>query len=175
MTRTRAHALGVVSWLTFVWVLLWGTLSVANVAGGLAVAVGIRVLLPLPAVRTEGRVHLPTLLRLVVAVAVDLVVSSAQVAWLAVRPGPPPRSAVVRSTMTVRSDLLLALVVNTLNLVPGSVVLEVDQGTRVIFSHVLGVRSAADLARYQRKVGQLEDLFVGAFEAPVIMTPEQAP
>jgi len=66
-------------------------------------------------------------------------------------------------------------VVNTLNLVPGSVVLEVDQGTRVIFSHVLGVRSAADLARYQRKVGQLEDLFVGAFEAPVIMTPEQAP
>lgn len=166
MTRTGIHAVSVLAWLTLVWVLLWGTVSVANVVGGAAVAVAVRVLLPLPAVRTRGRVHLPTMLRLIAVVAADLVVSSLQVAWLAIAPGPPPRSAVVRSEMRARSELVLALVINTISLVPGSLVLEVDVTGRVIYTHVLGVHSRADLDRFQRKVDQLEDLFIGAFEAP---------
>ena len=169
MTRTRLHSAGVVAWLALVWVLLWGTWSWANVLAGVAVAVAVRVLLPLPTVVTRGRVHLPTLLRLLWVVAVDLVVSSLEVVWLSVRPGGPPHSAVVRSSVRVRSDLVLSLLVNTITLSPGSVVLEVDLESRVLHTHVLGVRSAADLARFQRKVGQLEDLFVGAFEAPVLV------
>ena len=35
-------------WLTLVWVLLWGTFSAANILGGLAVALVITLLLPLP-------------------------------------------------------------------------------------------------------------------------------
>lgn len=173
MTRTRVHAAAVVAWLALVWVLLWGTLSWGNVLAGLLVAVGIRVLLPLPAIATEGRVHLLTLLRLLWTVGADLVSSSAQVVWWSVRPGPPLHSAVVRSQMSVRSDLVLALVVSTLNLVPGSMVLEIDQERRIIYSHVLGVRGEADLVAYQRKVGALEDLFIGAFEAPVITSREE--
>ena len=38
-------------WLTVVWVLLWGRVSGANVLGGLAVALLITVLLPLPLVK----------------------------------------------------------------------------------------------------------------------------
>ena len=174
MTRTRLHEAGVVAWLAFVWVLLWGTVSWANVLTGLVVAVGVRVLLPLPSILTQGRVHLRTLLHLLWSVAVDLVVSSAQVVWWSVRPGPPLRSAVVRSQLSVRSDLVLSLVVNTLNLVPGSVVLEIDQARRVLYTHVLGVRSAADLAAFQRRVGELEDLFIGAFEAPVLTHQEES-
>ena len=174
MTRTRLHEAGVVAWLAFVWVLLWGTVSWANVLAGLVVAVAVRVLLPLPSILTQGRVHLPTLLQLLWSVGVDLVVSSAQVAWWSVRPGPPLRSAVVRSQLSVRSDLVLSLVVNTLNLVPGSVVLEIDQTRRVLHTHVLGVRSAADLAAFQRRVGELEDLFIGAFEAPVVTNREES-
>jgi multicomponent Na+:H+ antiporter subunit E len=169
VTRTRLHSAGVVAWLAFVWVLLWGTWSWANVLAGVAVAVAVRVLLPLPTIVTRGRVHLPTLLRLVRVVTVDLVVSSLEVVWLSVRPGPPPRSAVVRSRVRVRSDLVLSLLVNTITLSPGSVVLEVDLETRVLHTHVLGVRTERDLARFQHKVGQLEDLFVGAFEAPVLV------
>lgn len=169
MTRTRLHYAGVLAWLALVWVLLWGTWSWANVLGGIAVAVAVRVLLPLPQVPTHGRVHLPTLLRLLGVVAVELVSSSLEVVWLSLRPGPPPRSAVVRSTVQVRSDLVLSLLVNTITLSPGSMVLEVDLETRVLHTHLLGVRSEADLLRFQRKVGQLEDLFVGAFEAPVLV------
>ena len=54
------------------------------------------MLLPLPVVPVEGRVHLLSLLRLIAQVAYLLVLSSVQVAWLAVKPGPPPLTAVLR-------------------------------------------------------------------------------
>ena len=53
-------------------------------------AVVVTVLLPLPVVPVEGRVHPLSLLRLMVVVAYQLVLSSLQVAWLAIKPGPPP-------------------------------------------------------------------------------------
>ena len=80
----------VLLWLVLVWILLWGDVSAANVCRGLAIALVITLLLPLPPVPVEGRVHPISLLRLIVQVAWYLVLSSTQVAWLAIRPGPPP-------------------------------------------------------------------------------------
>ena len=62
----------------------------------------------------EGKVHPLSLLRLIVTVAYYLVLSSVQVAWLAVKPGPPPLSAVLRAHLAVKSDLVLALAVQHL-------------------------------------------------------------
>ena len=89
----------VLVWLTLVWLLLWGSVSAANIVSGLAVALLIIVLLPLPAVPVQGRVHPLSLLWLAANVAWWLVVSSTQVAWLALRPGPPPLSAVLRARL----------------------------------------------------------------------------
>ncbi len=50
-----------------------------------------------------------------------------QLAWLAVKPGPPPLSAVLRAHLAIKSDLVLALAVNIINLTPGTIVLEIDQ------------------------------------------------
>ena len=96
-----------------------GHVSAANILSGLAIALIITLLLPLPVVPVEGRVHPLSLLRLVVTVAYYLVLSSVQVAWLAVKPGPPPLSAVLRAHLAVKSDLVLALAVNIFNLIPG--------------------------------------------------------
>ena len=139
MTRQVAVRIAVLCWLTMVWVLLWGELSVANVVSGLAVALLITMLLPLPVVPVQGRLHPLSLSRLVVTVAWYLVMSSVQVAWLAIRPGPPPMSAVLRAQLSVKSDLVLALAVHTVNLIPGTVVLEIDRDRRLIFVHVLDV------------------------------------
>ena len=87
--RTWMLRIWVLVWLTLVWLLLWGSVSAANVISGLAVALLIIVLLPLPAVPVQGRVHPLSLLWLAANVAWWLVVSSTQVAWLALRPGPP--------------------------------------------------------------------------------------
>jgi multicomponent Na+:H+ antiporter subunit E len=40
----------VLCWLIMVWMLLWGTVSAANILSGLAIALLITVLLPLPVV-----------------------------------------------------------------------------------------------------------------------------
>ena len=151
-------------WLVLVWVLLWGKVSAANILGGLVVALLITVLLPLPAVPVEGRVHPLSLLRLLVVVAYELVLSSLQVAWLAIRPGPPPRSAVLRARLAIKSDLVLALAVNIITLIPGSMVLEIDQERRLIYVHVIDVGSDKAVARFYRQIEQMERLLVATFE-----------
>ncbi len=55
--RSRLLRVWVLCWLMLVWVLLWGKATPANIIGGFAVALVITLLLPLPAVPVEGRVH----------------------------------------------------------------------------------------------------------------------
>lgn len=165
-TRSRRIALRafVLCWLMLVWVLLWGTFSVANVAGGLAIATLITVLLPLPAVPVQGKVHPLSVLHLAVRVTWYLAISSVQVAWLAVRPGPPPLSAVLRAHLDIKSDLVLALAVNIVNLIPGSIVLEIDQVRRMIYAHVIDVGSQRSVDQFYSQITQVEKLLVAAFE-----------
>ena len=151
-------------WLILVWVLLWGNISAANIVSGLAVALVITLLLPLPPVPVEGRLHPLSVLRLVVTVAYWLVVSSIQVAALAVKPGPPPLTAVLRAHLDVKSDLVLALAVNILNLTPGNIVLEIDQARRMIYVHVLDVGSDRTVNRFYHQIDQLQKLLVASFE-----------
>jgi multicomponent Na+:H+ antiporter subunit E len=162
--RRVALRVWVLFWLMLVWILLWGTFSAANVISGLAVALVITLLLPLPVVPIEGRVHPLTLMRLVGLVAWYLVVSSAQLAWLAIKPGPPPLSAVLRAHMAIKSDLVLALAVNIVNLTPGTIVLEIDQVRRMIYVHVIDVGSERAVNRFYRQIAQIERLLVASFE-----------
>jgi len=154
----------VLLWLTLVWILLWGTLSAANVLSGLAVALIITLLLPLPPVPVEGRVHPLSLLRLIALVGWYLVLSSVQLAWLAIKPGPPPLSAVLRAHLAIKSDLVLALAVNIINLTPGTIVLEIDQVRRMIYVHVIDVGSDRAVNRFYRQITQIERLLVASFE-----------
>ena len=90
--------------------------------------------------------------------------SSVQVAFLAVKPGPPPLSAVLRAHLAVKSDLVLALAVNIFNLIPGSIVLEIDQSRRMLYMHVIDVGNEAAVARFYRQVTEVERLLVSTFE-----------
>jgi multicomponent Na+:H+ antiporter subunit E len=154
----------VLCWLILVWTLLWGTVSAANILSGLAVALTITLLLPLPPVPVEGKVHLLSLMRLILTVAYYLVLSSVQVALLAVKPGPPPLSAVLRAHLAVKSDLVLALAVNVFNLIPGSIVLEIDQSRRMLYMHVIDVGNERAVEQFYRQVTEVERLLVRTFE-----------
>lgn len=162
--RSRLLRVWVLCWLMLVWVLLWGNATPANIIGGLAVAVVVTVLLPLPVVPVEGRVHPLSLLRLMVVVAYQLVLSSLQVAWLAIKPGPPPLNAVLRARLAIKSDLVLALAVNIFTLIPGTMVLEVDQERRLVYVHVIDVGNEKAVARFYQQVEQIERLLVASFE-----------
>ena len=162
--RKNVLRVWVLCWLVLVWVLLWGDVSAANVIGGVAVALVVVVLLPLPPVPIEGRLHPLSLVRLIVQVAYYLVKSSLQVAWMAIRPGPPPRTAVLRAHLALKSDLVLALAVNVLNLIPGGIVLEIDQTRRMIYVHVLDVGTERAVQRFYHQVAEVERLMINAFE-----------
>lgn len=172
----RSHLLRVwvLCWLMLVWVLLWGKATPANIIGGFAVALVVTLLLPLPAVPVEGRVHPLSLAKLIVVVAYRLVQSSLQVAWLAVKPAPPPLNAVLRARLAIKSDLVLALAVNIFNLVPGSIVLEIDQERRLLYMHVLDVGNEKTVARFYRQVEQTQRLLVAAFERDADWQPSAA-
>jgi multicomponent Na+:H+ antiporter subunit E len=162
--RRVALRVWVLVWLMLVWILLWGNVSAANVLSGLAIALIITLLLPLPPVPIEGRVHPISLLGLIGLVGWYLVQSSLQLAWLAVKPGPPPLSAVLRAHMAIKSDLVLALAVNIINLTPGTIVLEIDQVRRMLYVHVIDVGSDRAVNRFYRQITQIERRLVASFE-----------
>jgi multicomponent Na+:H+ antiporter subunit E len=162
--RRIALRVWVLVWLMLVWILLWGTVSAANILSGLAVALIVTLLLPLPPVPIEGRVHPISLLGLIGLVGWYLVLSSLQLALLAVKPGPPPLSAVLRAHMAIKSDLVLALAVNIINLTPGTIVLEIDQVRRMIYVHVIDVGSDRAVKRFYRQIAQVERMLIASFE-----------
>jgi multicomponent Na+:H+ antiporter subunit E len=163
-----------VLWLTLVWVLLWGTFSWANLLGGLVVAVGVLVAFPLPAVSSGGRLRPLALVRVVLDVARDLAVSSVQVAWQSVRPGPPIRSSIVAVEVPDDSELLMALLVECLSLVPGSVVVEASAAERTLWAHVLGIADEAGVERFRRQVARLVSDLMTAGVHRVRVVPERS-
>ncbi|MGY1634507.1 Na+/H+ antiporter subunit E [Geodermatophilus sp. SYSU D01186] len=161
-TRLR-HQVPLVAWLVLVWILLWGTWSWANVVSGLVVALAVLVLLPLPHVVGGVRVRLVPMLVFLGHFATDLVVSAAQVAWVALRPGGAGQSAIVRVRLRADSDLLLTMVAEATSLVPGSLVLDLDREERLITVHLLHVRDHEAVAREKEDVLRTETRLVRAF------------
>lgn len=163
-SREVAVRLWTIAWLTFVWVLLWGTVSWANVIGGVVLAITVLTVLPLPRVPVEGRIHPLSVARLLVRMVVDFFVSSVQIGWMALRPGRPPLGAVVRVRVAIKSDMVLTLAVDYLNLVPGTMVLEIDHRRRMLYVHVFDVRSEKKVRAFYDQVAYVERMFIKAFE-----------
>ncbi len=153
----------VLAWLTVVYMWLWGDFSIGNALAGAVVALAITLLLPLPTVPARGRARFYPLCGVITLTAWYALVSSVHVAWLAVRPR-QPISGVLRVHMSIESDLVLVLCCDTLNLIPGSMVLEIDKDHRVVYVHVLDMGSERSVAEFYRTTARLEQLFVRAFE-----------
>ncbi len=158
----RRNRIVAVTALVTIWVLLWGTFSWANVISGLAVAAVLLAVFPLPPVTFAGRIHPLPLLRFGWRFLRDLVVASAQVAWLALRVGHTPKSAIIAVPLRVNTDLNLTLTAEALTLVPGSLILEVDRKTGTLYIHVIGVRSLDEVEQFRRGVLELEARIIAA-------------
>ena len=63
--------------------------------------------------------------------------------------------------------LVLALAVNVINLIPGSIVLEIDQTRRMIYVHVIDAGSERSVSRFYHQVAEVERLMIASFERPV--------
>ncbi|MGV9822700.1 Na+/H+ antiporter subunit E [Nocardia xishanensis] len=164
--RDSVVRVGVLFWLAAVYMALWGDLSVGNLVGGLVVGALIMVALPLPRIPVSGRLNLLAMAEATVVSAYYALESSVQIAWFAIRPAPPPVSGVLRVGLSTRSDLVLVLTTDLLNLIPGTMVLEIDRNRCLVYVHVLDVGSDAAVARFYHQTRRLERLLISAFERP---------
>lgn len=126
-----------VAWLAAVWVFLWGDVSWANVLAGVAIGLGVTLAFRMAPIEFHGRLHPWGLVVLVVRFVADLVRASAEVSWLALRPGYTPRGAVIGVQLRSHSDLYLTLTAELVSLVPGSLVVEANRLTGRLYLHVL--------------------------------------
>ena len=152
--------------LVLVWNLLWGTWSWANLISGVAVALGVTLLLPLPPVVGGARVRPGPTLTFLGHFVVDLVRSGALVAWQTIRPTGIDRSAIITVQLRTDSDLLLTILCESLTLVPGSMVIDLDRERRTLALHILHVRDESDVERQRDAVLAEEERVVRAFGSP---------
>ena len=156
-----------VLWLTVVWVALWGSVTPANVLGGLAVGAVLVRLLPGEATSSPHRLSPLGSLRFAAVFADALVRSSLQVAAQVLRPRLVLHPAVIAVPVGGTDERLLTLLGNSISLTPGTLTLEVDRDRRLLHVHVLDVgEDARGLPGVRRDLDRLERAAAGALADP---------
>jgi multicomponent Na+:H+ antiporter subunit E len=166
---TAMRATGTLLWLTVLWVALWGNLSVANVASGLAIAAIVLVLARLPRLADRNdadrsRVSILPAIRFGVVVLVKLVQANMLLAWEIVTPRNRINAGVVAVPLRTESSLVMLIVSNVITLTPGSFTLEVRGTPPVLYVNVLHLH---DLEDVRRELLHIEELSVRAFGSPL--------
>ena len=166
MRRLTRHP-GLLTFMTVVWVGLWGSVTAANVLGGLAVAVLLLLTLPLNELSEKSTVRPLSLLRFVGFFSVDLVRASVQVAVLVLRPRRALSQAVIAVPVRGASDRLLTLLANAISLTPGTLTLEVDRPRSTLYVHALDVGPGpAGVERLRSDILKTERLAILAIGSP---------
>ncbi|MPZ52817.1 MAG: hypothetical protein GEU79_08805 [Acidimicrobiia bacterium] len=143
------------SWLTVVWVALWGTVSWANVLGGMVVAVLVMTLIPPhrpgPPVGTRPLVAV----RLVFYMLWKMVEASASVAWEVLSPG-KVRSAIIAIPIRGASPAVVSTSCICIGLTPGTMVLKIADDPPTLYVHVLRMssieKSRADILHLEKLI-----------------------
>lgn len=152
-------------WITIMWCMLMGEVTWANIISGLLVGALVVFGLPLPAMPIAGlHVRWGQLFLYMLGWLWDLMVASVKVAWLALRPADPPRSAIVRVPMRVSNELVLSFATVLYNLQPGGSVSDIDIANRMWTVHLLSADDEEALAHEIENVARLERSMIRIFE-----------
>lgn len=171
-SRIRAGLASVV-WLTAVWVLLWGTFTVASIVGGVLLAVLVVALFPMPPAPDRLPLRPLRLLGLLGYLAYDVVVSGADVSWQVLRHGPRTRAAIIAVPLLSASDRVVTVMANGLSLSPGTMALQVDHDHEVWYVYVLGPRDRAGVERARKRVLDMQRRVLAALGTPAELAEAQ--
>jgi multicomponent Na+:H+ antiporter subunit E len=145
--------------LTLIWFALWGSVSWANLLGGLGAATLAIWILP-SRQRTGGLGFRPIpAVRLIGYFLWRLAVATVIVAWEIVTPGNTTRPAIVSVPLAATHPTIIAGVANMVSLTPGTITIDVAMEPTALYIHVLHFESAA---RTRAAVATLERYLVAA-------------
>ncbi|MDO5034996.1 MAG: Na+/H+ antiporter subunit E [Actinomycetaceae bacterium] len=160
-------------WLILVWILIFGKITPLVVLSGVLVALAVELIFPLPHTGFFANVRIHHAIVLGIVFVKDMIVAALHVAKV-VLTGQKYRCGVVRVDLRNRSELTIAITAAMINLVPGTIVVEMRRVEGTLYLHVFdidnqggveGVR-AASLAQEARvlkaiapreALGQLEN------------------
>lgn len=149
-------------WLIALWMLLWGQWTWTSFLAGVIAAVVVTRVFRLPPVELSGRVNLWYGAIFVFEFLVALVHGSLTVAWQVLDWRRQPGAAIVAVPLRVDDDLIMTHTAVTASLIPGSLIVEADRDRRILYLHVIGVRSARDVERQRERVWTWERRIVMA-------------
>lgn len=149
-------------WLMALWMLLWQQFTVLSFVTGLMAAVFVTRIFRLPPVQLSGRVNPWYGVVFVLAFAADVVRGSLTVAWQVLDVRRQPGAAIIAVPLVVDDDLIMTHTAVTASLVPGSLIVEADRDRRILYLHLLGVRSQHDVEEQRRRVQRWERRIVQA-------------
>lgn len=154
------HRIITATWLTAVWVMLWESLTWANVLGGVAVA--LVVVWMIPAHRQEFRMGFRPFaaVRLLGYFMWKLTEASARLTWEIFTPRNHVNAAVVSVPLRCRIPGIVTVVANMVSLTPGTVTIDIDEDEMVLFIHVLHLRTFEE---ERAEVLLLESMTLAAF------------
>lgn len=148
--------------LTAMWLLLWGSVHPFTIVGGIITSYIIMFVFPLPSLNFHGKFRLRHFAIFVFRFAIDLLVASFSVAWLAVRPQAPPKNSIIAVPLSSESDLILTITAEVISLIPGTVVVDASQEDHMLYLHVLGADTAEKIETTRRKMHEQEHRIVAA-------------
>lgn len=151
---------GFISFLLAIWLLLWGEISLANVASGLLVAAVLLVVFPRPRT-TNGFVIRPVhTLRFLLFFGREMIGSVVLLSREVLSRRSRMHTGVIAVPVYGCSPSLLAVVANLLALTPGTTTVEIQTEPATLFVHVLIFH---DIEHVRGRVVDLNRLVVLAF------------
>ena len=151
-------------WLVALWILLWRTLSFANVVSGLVVALAVLTFARLPRRAKRGddamRIRPLALVVFVIYVLIKLVEANLILAWEIVTPRNRIRNGVIAVPLRTSSPTAMMVVANVITLTPGTMTIEAEGDPPVLYVNVLHLHDVDDV---RRDLLHLETLSVRAF------------
>ncbi len=126
--RAALHVPMMVAWLTLLWVLLWGQVTIANVLGGMAVAAAVVLFARLDSASLRPTHFRPLWALLYVAtLGWHLLVSNIRLAYEILTPGDGTHTGIIAVPIRGGSDAVVNLVANSITLTPGTMTIDVKR------------------------------------------------
>ena len=135
------------------WCALWGTVSIANVLSGTLVAVAASLFAGVD--RSAGGLNIVALLHFVWLVAVDLVVSTANVAWEILTPTDYTDEAIIAVDTNIEARSHFLMLVVAITVTPGTAVIDSDADTGRLYLHLLHAEKAPEIELHVQELAAL--------------------
>jgi multicomponent Na+:H+ antiporter subunit E len=115
-------------WLTVLWITLWGSISWANVVGGLAVAVAVVIFARLDAASLKPTYFRPQwAVWYLLVLGWKLLESNLKLAYEILTPGISTHTSIIAVPMRGGSDAVINLVANSITLTPGTMTIDIKR------------------------------------------------